>query len=45
LFLGDKHAYKKADDIFFRANTEQDNTISEEEFSKMIIEEYKKVER
>ena len=45
LSLGDKHAYKKADDIFFRANTEQDSTISEEEFAKIIRMEYEKVQR
>lgn len=43
LSLGDKHAYKKADDIFFKANTEEDNTIDEDEFCKIIKSEYEKV--
>lgn len=34
LSLGDKHAYKKADDIFFKANCHvEDSTISEPEFA------------
>lgn len=40
--LGDTFANKKADLIFFKANAEEDNTISSEEFSEMIRQEYEK---
>ena len=44
-WLGDKHAYKKADDIFHQANKMGDGVISMQEFSRIIKKEYEKTGR
>ena len=45
LKLGVSNANNKADDIFFRCNVDEDATIQEEEFGRIIKEEYEKIER
>lgn len=43
--LNDKHADKKADAIFFKANINEDNCISQVEFSQILTSEYEKEKR